>query len=249
MRLSRTALAFAAFVPLAACGSMKEAVNGPSLTPMAYPAAQMLTPPQVMGQAQMVPMQNPAAQASANSLWRTGSRAFFNDPRASKTGDILTVLIAIRDNAQLQNQTSTSRETSVDTGVSSLFGLESKIDKVLPGSPDPAHLITSGSSSTVDGQGSVNRSEAVSLTIAAVVSGVLANGNMIIQGKQEVRINQELRELTVTGIVRPEDITAGNTIRHTQIAEARISYGGRGAVTRVQRVPFGQALVEQFTPF
>jgi flagellar L-ring protein precursor FlgH len=182
-------------------------------------------------------------------MWRTGARAFFHDQRASKVGDILTVAIDIRDNARLSNETATSRESNVDSGVGSIFGLESNLAKILPGAPDPTHLVEAGSSSTLAGAGSVNRSEAVSLTIAAVVSSVLPNGNLVIQGRQEVRINQELRELTVAGIVRPEDITAANTIRHTQIAEARVSYGGRGAVSRVQRVPVGQALVEQFTPF
>jgi flagellar L-ring protein precursor FlgH len=244
MRLSRTVLVLAALAPLAACGTVSETVNGPKLTPMAYPATapMAIAPPALAGMPSQVA---PPPSGSANSLWRTGSRAFFNDQRASKIGDILTVLINIRDNAQVQNQTSTSRETSMDTGVSNFFGLQSE----LPSSIDPAHLITSGSNSSVDGQGSVNRSEAVSLTIAAIVSGVLPNGNLVIQGRQEVRINQELRELTIAGIVRPEDITATNTIRHTQVAEARVSYGGRGAVSRVQRVPAGQALVEQFTPF
>ena len=191
----------------------------------------------------------PPQPASANSLWRVGARAFFHDQRASKVGDILTVQIDIKDNASLSNQTSTSRDSAFDGGVSSLFGLESSIAKVLPGSPDPAHLVTSGTSSSLAGSGSVNRSEALSMTVAAVVASVLPNGNLVIQGRQEVRVNQELRELTVAGIVRPEDITATNTIRHTQIAEARVSYGGRGAVSRVQRVPVGQALAEQFTPF
>lgn len=244
MRLSRTALVLAVLAPLAACGTVSETVNGPKLTPLAYPSTVPMTaaPPALASMPAQAPVQ---PSGSANSLWRTGSRAFFNDQRASKVGDVLTVLINIRDNAQVQNQTSTSRETSMDTGVSQFFGLQSQ----LPNSVDPQHLITSGSTSSVDGQGSVNRSEAISLTIAAIVSGVLPNGNLVIQGRQEVRINQELRELTVAGIVRPEDITATNTIRHTQIAEARVSYGGRGAVSRVQRVPVGQALVEQFTPF
>jgi flagellar L-ring protein precursor FlgH len=234
--------AFLLILPLAACGSVSEAVNGPSMTAMAYPAG--LVPTQQT-------LVDPAAAraASANSLWRVGARAFFHDQRASKVGDILTVQIDIRDNARLSNETATNRETSVDGGVSSLFGLESNLAKILPGAPDPAHLVTTGSNSSLAGSGSVNRSEAVSLTIAAVVSSVLPNGNLVIQGRQEVRINQELRELTVAGIVRPEDITATNTIRHTQIAEARVSYGGRGSVSRVQRVPVGQALVEQFTPF
>ena len=95
----------------------------------------------------------------------------------------------------------------------------------------------------------MNRSEKVSLTIAAVVTDVLANGNLVIQGRQEVRTNREVRELTVAGIVRPEDISSANTIAHTQIAEARISYGGRGDISRVQSTPAAQSLVERFSPF
>ena len=99
------------------------------------------------------------------------------------------------------------------------------------------------------GSGSVSRSEKVSLTIAAVVTDVLSNGNLVIQGRQEVRTNREVRELTVAGIVRPEDISSANTIAHTQIAEARISYGGRGDISRVQASPAAQSLVERFSPF
>jgi flagellar L-ring protein precursor FlgH len=245
MSKRRLILILAAVAPLAACAGAKDAIRGPQFSAgPPYPASQEAIRPDTLEARDRSPR-----PASANSLWRNGARAFFQDQRASKIGDILTVDIDINDTAKLSNQTDTSRTTALDGGVSKFFGLESKLDKVLPGTPDPAHLITSGSSSTLAGQGSVNRSEAISLTIAAVVAGVLPNGNLRIEGRQEVRINQELRELTIAGIVRPEDITSGNTIKHTQIAEARVSYGGRGAVTRVQRVPVGQALVEQFTPF
>jgi len=257
----RPARSFAALTPtlalvlalplgLGACGTISETVNGPKLSPLAYPVGAtsqpipLQTSVEALGTAPATP-----PSAAPNSLWRTGSRAFFRDQRASKVGDILTVLINIKDNASVSNQTDTSRETSADGGVSSLFGLEKYVPKILPGSPDPAHLVTTGSTSSLQGAGSVNRSEAVSLTIAAVVTGLLPNGNLVIQGRQEVRINQELRELTIAGVVRPEDISAANTIQHTQIAEARVSYGGRGAITRVQRVPAGQALLERFSPF
>jgi flagellar L-ring protein FlgH len=103
--------------------------------------------------------------------------------------------------------------------------------------------------SNASGSGSVNRAERVNLTIAAVVTDVLANGNLVIQGRQEVRTNREVRELTVAGVVRPEDISSGNAIRHDQIAEARISYGGRGDISRVQASPAAQNLVERFNPF
>ncbi len=240
LRLAPLASLSCLALALGACSTVSEAVHGPQLSAVGYPA-------------QMMPMQQeitqPRGPQSANTLWRTGARAFFKDQRANKVGDILTVSIDIRDNASISNDTSTSRETSVDGGVSKFFGLESTLAKILPGAPDTGHLVTSGSNSSLAGSGSVNRAEAVSLTIAAVVSAVLPNGNLVIQGRQEVRINQELRELTIAGLVRPEDITAANTIRHTQIAEARVSYGGRGALSRVQKVPAGQALLETFTPF
>lgn len=245
MSFRKLALVLIAAAPLAACAGAKDAIRGPQFSAMP------MSPPSQGGARQdtLEARDRSPRPASANSLWRNGARAFFQDQRASKIGDILTVAIEINDTAKLSNQTDTSRETKLDGGVSKFFGLESKLDKVLPGTPDPAHLITSGSNSSVAGSGSVNRSEAISLTIAAVVAGVLPNGNLRIEGRQEVRINQELRELTIAGIVRPEDITSANTIKHTQIAEARVSYGGRGAVSRVQKVPVGQALVEQFTPF
>jgi flagellar L-ring protein precursor FlgH len=239
MSLRPAALACLA-LSLGACTTVSEAVRGPQLSAVAYPA-ELMPVRQTIAE--------PRGPASSNSLWRVGAKAFFRDQRASKVGDILTVQIDIRDNATVSNETATNRSSSVDGGFTNLFGLESSIAKVLPGAPDPAHLVQTGSSSNLAGAGSVTRSEAVSLTIAAVVSSVLPNGNMVIQGRQEVRINQELRELTIAGIVRPEDISAANTVRHTQIAEARVSYGGRGAISRVQKVPAGQALIEQFTPF
>ncbi|WP_184721037.1 flagellar basal body L-ring protein FlgH [Caulobacter sp.] len=230
--------------PLAACSTVTEAVKGPELAPVGYPAA--LAPIQQ----QYVSSRDPAPQAaSANSLWRVGARAFFNDQRASRVGDIVTVMIDIDDSASTKNQTATSRSSNMKAGVPNLLGLESSLGKVLPGGFDPANALNTNSATTNNGSGSVNRSEKISLTIAAVVSTVLPNGNMVIQGTQEVRTNAELRQLTVAGIVRPEDISSANTIRHTQIAEARISYGGRGDISRVQKTPAGQSLVERFSPF
>jgi flagellar L-ring protein FlgH len=134
-------------------------------------------------------------------------------------------------------------------GVPHFLGLETSLGKVLPGAFDPSAMVETSSANNNAGAGSVNRQEKINLTIAAVVTGILPNGNMVIQGTQEVRTNAELRQLTVAGIVRPEDISSANTIRHTQIAEARISYGGRGDISRVQKTPSGQSLVERFSPF
>ena len=226
--------------PLAACSTVSEAVKGPQLAPVGYPA-------------QLAPMtQQYAPQpqaASSNSLWRTGARTFFNDQRASKVGDILTVLIDIDDSATTKDQTASSRTSTGSVGVPNFLGLESSLGKVLPGGFDPANAINTKSGFSNAGAGAVNRSEKISLTIAAIVSGVLPNGNLVIQGTQEVKTNNEVRQLTVAGLVRPEDISSANTIKHTQIAEARISYGGRGDISRVQKTPAGQSLVEKFSPF
>ena len=236
-----------ALIPLAACSTVQEAVKGPNLTPVGYPAQLV---PQNQEILPLASVREPAPQAaSANSLWRVGARAFFIDQRASRVGDILTVQIDIDDKAQTSNSTASSRTSGTSAGVPHFLGLESSLGKILPGGYDPANMVDTNSKTANAGSGSVNRQEKISLTIAAVVTGVLPNGNMVIQGTQEVRTNAEVRQLTVAGIVRPEDISSSNTIKHTQIAEARISYGGRGDISRVQKTPAGQALVERFSPF
>ncbi len=241
-------LALAALAPLvAACSTVSEAVKGPELAPVGYPAALVPRDQSIMTLAsarEPVP-----TAASANSLWRTGARAFFIDQRAGRVGDILTVQIDIDDSAKTINSSTSSRNASVSAGVPHFLGLESSLGKILPGGFDPANAVSASSKTANTGAGAINRAEQISLTVAAVVTAVLPNGNMMIQGTQEVRTNAELRQLTVAGIVRPEDISSSNTIRHSQIAEARISYGGRGDLSRVQKTPAGQSLVERFSPF
>jgi flagellar L-ring protein precursor FlgH len=172
------------------------------------------------------------SQASSNSLWKAGSRQFFNDPRASNIGDILTVMIQINDQAQLNNSTGRTRKSTLEGGVTNFFGLEQLPGKVLPEGFDPATMVGASSNGTFAGQGQVAR-----------------NGNLVVAGRQEVRINNELRELLVSGIVRPQDITSANQVRHTQMAEARISYGGRGQITAYQQPPKGQQILGAISPF
>ena len=236
-------LAATALVALSGCASVKEAVNGPQLSSMGYPAA--LVPQQ---QAVLYPQQD-TQPASANSLWRVGARTFFNDQRARNVGDILTVQVDINDSAQTTNATDRSRNGTYAAATPGLFGLESSLGKILPGGYDPSKALSADSNSTFAGNGSVKRAEKISVTIAAIVTGVLPNGNLIIQGTQEVRTDREVRVLTVSGIARPEDISSTNTIKHTQLAEARISYGGRGDITNMQKTPVAQNLMDKFSPF
>ncbi|MDO9587536.1 MAG: flagellar basal body L-ring protein FlgH [Brevundimonas sp.] len=243
----RTTLAVAAAtLSLGACTTAMEAVRGPELAPIGYPAALVPTSQAYLPSPEQ---QQADRAASANSLWRAGARTFFGDQRARRIGDIVTVNIGIDDRAQTQNSTARSRTNEISGGISNFLGLENSLGRAFPGGFDPRNLVGLESESNSNGTGSVNRSEKVSLTIAAVVTDVMVNGNLVIQGRQEVRTNREVRELTVAGIVRPEDISSANTIAHTQIAEARISYGGRGDISRIQAPPAAQSLVERFSPF
>lgn len=236
-----------AALPLSACSTVKDAAIGPSLTPSAYP----VTPPDRRPDLGMMPPEPEIAPASANSLWRSGARAFFIDQRASRVGDIVTVQIAINDSAKTSNTSVSNRTSASDAALTTMFGLEDKVRRLLPpgNSFDNTSPFKTNSTFSNSGSGSVNRAEAINLTVAAVVSGVLPNGNLIIQGTQEVRTNAEVRQLTISGIIRPEDISSANTIRHTQIAEARINYGGRGDISAMQKAPAGQSVVAKLWPF
>ena len=236
-------LALALLAPLGACSSVKEAVNGPSLAPVGYPAALVPKEQTILAQ------RDTPGPASANSLWRNGARAFFADQRAAHVGDILTVLVDIDEYAKTTNTTQAGRQSSTTAGVPHLFGLESSLGKILPSAYDPANMVGASTKTQNQGQGTIDREEKITMTIAAVVTAVLPNGNLVIQGSQEVKTNTDVRQLTVAGIVRPEDITSTNTVKHTQIAEARIDYSGRGDLDRVQKTPAAQALMEKFWPF
>jgi flagellar L-ring protein FlgH len=182
-----------------------------------------------------------------NSLWRNGSRAFFKDQRAHQVGDILTVKVNINDTAQFENETQRSRTGTEDSGLTNFIGantITNPAKAVLPG-----RLLTEDSKSESDGKGSINRQESLQTNVAAVVTQMLPNGNLVIEGKQEIRVNFEIRELVVAGVVRPEDIDSDNIIDLPKIAEARIAYGGRGQLTDVQQQRYGQQVMDVLLPF
>lgn len=183
-----------------------------------------------------------------NSLWRTGSRAFFKDQRAARIGDLVTVKVNVTDKANLNNETKRSRTNAENLGLPNAFGLENN-KAILAAGVDPASLVKGTSDTTSEGTGSVQRNETVTTSIAAIVTQILPNGNLVVEGKQEIRINFEIRELVVAGVVRPEDIESDNTIESTKIAQARIAYGGRGQITDVQQPRYGQQLVDVLLPF
>ena len=247
MRKSTTLSTFGlllAMSGLAACSTANSLLSEPQLTPISNPDT-------IVG---AVPVTAPAPQyvqveQEPNSLWRAGARGFFKDQRASTIGDILTVDINITDTASLSNSTSTSRTGAQDAEVTGLFGLQEPLEQFLPGANSLGTGLGTSSSSSSQGIGSVNRAENIQLTVAAVITDVLPNGNFVIAGSQEVKVNAEVRELVVSGIIRPKDISATNTIMHTQLAQARISYGGRGDLSTIQRPGYGQRVVQKVMPF
>jgi flagellar L-ring protein FlgH len=244
----RIALVTASFAVLSLAGGcssidrLSQIGEKPKLTEIENPTTQPGYKPVQM------PMPKPETVSYApNSLWRNGSRAFFKDQRAHQVGDLLTVTVNITDQANFANETQRSRSGKEDSGITDFIGgktLGLQAQKVLPG-----RILTEDSSSSSDGKGTIQRSESLTTNVAAVVTQVLPNGNLVVEGKQEIRVNYEVRELIVAGVVRPEDIQSDNTIDSSKIAQARISYGGRGQITDVQQPRYGQQVMDILLPF
>jgi flagellar L-ring protein precursor FlgH len=197
-----------------------------------------------------LPMPSPiTAERRPNSLWQAGTRAFFKDQRAAQVGDILTVVIDISDQANLANETTRSRVNAENAGIPHAFGFETQLQKILPHASDPTQLLAATSNSSSDGKASITRTDQVKVHVAMLVTQVLPNGNLVVVGHQEMRVNYEVRDLQITGVIRGQDISATNTISLDKIAEARVSYGGRGQLTDVQQPRYGQQLFDIVSPF
>jgi flagellar L-ring protein precursor FlgH len=236
-----------ALLALAGCGTaerLSRIGRAPEMAPLQNPAADPSWRP--------VSMPMPAAQPApveANSLWRTGSRTFLRDQRAAQVGDLVTVLVSIQDKAQLQNSTEREREGSESLGIPGLLGLSASINRILPNSVAANSLVSTSGSGSSTGSGVMQRNETITLRVAATVTQLLPNGNLALAGRQQVRVNHELRELQVAGIIRPQDIASDNTVNHDRLAEARISYGGRGTLSDVQQPRYGQQILDAILPF
>ncbi len=240
-------LALGLAVTLGGCGALQrlsDVGRPPTMTPSADPTKDPGWRPLTM------PSPRPeAVPAEADSLWRSGSRAFFKDQRAAQVGDLVTVQVNVADAATLSNVTSSTRSASESMGAPNLLGFEQQIPKILPKSANPSSLISTTGANSNAGNGSIKRSEAVTISLAGVVTQVLPNGNLVVEASQEVRVNAELRQLTVTGVVRPQDISSDNIVTHDRMAEARISYGGRGTLSDQQQPRWGQQIMDILLPF
>ena len=217
-----------------------------------YPAMSTITNPQAQPGYRPVNLPMPSPQPvteNPNSLWRAGAKAFFKDIRAKDVGDTLTVRLKLDDSAKMQNVTKRKRDDNEAMGIDSIFGFETKLGKFFPKNVDNADLFAFGTKSNTDGDGNIGRSEKLELTFAAMVTQVLPNGSLAILGRQEVRVNFELRELMLVGVVRPQDIEADNSISHERIAEMRVAYGGRGTLSDLQQPRWGTQIMDILLPF
>lgn len=240
-------LGIALSVILAGCGAadrLAEVGKAPDMTPIENPATK--------SDYRAVSMPMPNAEISVkqkNSLWASNRQAFFEDQRADNIGDILTVMLDIKDKAELDNETERTRDSNENAGMSALLGYEGSLAEVLPETINPASLANATSKSKHKGSGSIDREEKIQMKLAATIMQILPNGNMVIQGRQEVRVNYEKRILELAGVIRPQDITIDNTISYEKIAEARVSYGGKGQITDVQQPRYGQQVYDVLFPF
>lgn len=229
-----------------ACSDLSQTGRAPALTPV---QAGVEHSAMVSYGIENELLQTSLDQGGAATLWTGGRGSLWDDRRAMTRGDILTVVIEINDSAQISNSSDRSRSGNQSMSVPSLMGLPQRIDQSLPEGASMGDAVGLNSASTFSGDGSVSRNEKLTLRIAATIIDVLPNGVLSLQGSQEVRVNNELRELLVSGFVRPEDITRQNEIFYDKIASARISYGGRGHISEFQEPRYGQQLLDNLLPF
>ena len=243
------ALAGACMLTQGCVGRLDHLARAPSMSPPGAPRdALPAASPERLDLARYAAPRNDEP-GSSGSLWRSGPTSLFGDRRARTLGDILTVVIEIDEEAEIRNRTNRTRDASEGLSIPNFFGLASLAEDVLPsgGTLNPA--IEANSTSTNSGDGNIRREEKLTLQVAATVVNILPNGHMVITGSQEVRVNHELRDLQVAGIIRPEDISRRNTITYEKIADARVIYGGRGVISDIQQPRYGQKILDTILPY
>lgn len=229
---------------LAGCSQLKDAARPPELSSITQGPEHFAIASSQLGQ-----HVERRGVTDAASLWSGGPQSLLGDRRALLTGDILTVVIEIDDKAEISNSSSRTRSGSESLSIPSLFGIPQRIDSVLPDGANLEAAVSTTSTSNSAGDGSVRRKEKLTLRVAATVTDVLPNGVLRITGSQEVRVNFEIRELLVSGYIRPKDISRQNEITYDKIASARISYGGRGVISEAQQPRYGQRVIDKILPF
>lgn len=243
-KLVRAGLGLCLLLSASACGRVTEIGRAPKVSDaQATPEFTAMAEP-------VVPMPaGPLRPDAPASLWSGQQLSLVGDRRATARGDILTVVIEIDDKAEIQNSSGRQRAASESVGMPQMIGLSQRLDQMLPEGASAGDLASAKGASTFKGSGNISRRDKVTLRVAATVIERMPNGVLHIQGSQEVRVNFEVRELTVSGFVRPSDISRDNEVAYDRIAGARISYGGRGQITDVQQPRYGQQAADIVLPY
>ncbi|MCD8562747.1 MAG: flagellar basal body L-ring protein FlgH [Alphaproteobacteria bacterium] len=246
-RYSKIILGLSTSLLLSGCGSLDRISNigaPPEMSKINNPVTQEGYKPVSL------PMPMPKQSITQNnSLWASDRQTFFKDLRAKDVGDLITVVIKIKDKAKVDNETERKRTSSETANLTKALGYEGSLNRILPEAIDPTNLIDGGADSDHKGTGTINRKEEIEVQLAALITQVLPNGNMVISGRQEVRVNFEKRILQIDGVIRPQDISVDNSVSYEKVAEARITYGGEGQLTDVQQPRYGQQLYDVIFPF
>jgi flagellar L-ring protein precursor FlgH len=191
-------------------------------------------------------LEKPRASYGSGSLWQGAGGGLVEDFKARSRGDILTVVITETASASKEATTGTSRESKIAAGIPNLMGLETAgISKYM----DLSKLVNASASSTFDGSGSTTRRENLNATITARVVDVLANGNMLIEGRRNVLVNNEDQIIVLTGTVRPRDVTPDNLVNSSLIADASIAYSGKGIISDRQQPGWLMGIMDKVWPF
>ncbi|MEM6973001.1 MAG: flagellar basal body L-ring protein FlgH [Pseudomonadota bacterium] len=222
----------------------------PSAERLALAAPEPIAPAAPRAAGLPAPLPDPArARTDAPPAWQANPGWLLGGRRARRRGDILTVVIETNDEAEISNTTGRSRSGDDSLNISALFGLPAVADVILPGAGTLSPAVNLGSTTSTEGTGSVSREEEVTVRLAATVVDVLPNGHLVIQGSQEMLVNFELRDVQISGIVRPLDITRSNEVPIDRVADARVKYGGRGQISDVQQPRYGQQVLDIINPF
>ena len=186
----------------------------------------------------------------AGSLWMVSNSSMFSDRKAMEVGDIVTVIITEKASASKEAKTSSSRSSNMSASIPNFFGLENAEQLTSLHNPiDLENLVKADFSNGFDGSGSTTRKEDLNAFLTTQVVGKYPNGQLKIRGGKEVMVNNEVQIIYLTGIVRPVDITAQNTVNSTKILNARISYTGKGAISDKQRPGWAMRILDNVWPF
>ena len=250
MKRMKIALAIGLLMGISACsGRLNDLGQEPAFTPIGHNQEYLTGVDRSHAEVLRHSPKPTSARYSEGSLWNAGPTSLFGDRRAQTLGDIMTVVIEISDQASISNSSNRARSGSDDLSIPNFLGIPQILNKRLPDGADLGTAVGVSSSSSASGNGSISRNEEITLRVAATVVEILPNGHMVVKGTQEVRVNHELRDLQIAGIVRPEDISRKNEITYDKIAGARIAYGGRGLVSDMQQPRYGQQLADTILPY